>query len=247
MREPFYCWSEPRRAPPPRPRPDKAVSDAYFRNTQAIPWPEPVRQAPLNSARACPRCVDKVRSRDKAAYSMLGGLSTEVVAWYGAVVATVVFVWDIWKWQRRQARLRVSIRGGVCYPDGGVSKVEKTPYGEVQTLIPYYHIEVSNTGELPTTILDVQGTTKRLGLSDRIRSWRHKYVGVFGGGRFVAHQKSLPHLLGPGEVWSCRVTEDDILHLCQGGRRPKLEVTAACWHRPRLVRFPLRDKFGKFH
>ncbi len=175
---------------------------------------------------------------------MLDALSTQNIAWYGAIVATVVFAFDVWKWNQHRARLRVRIVGNVYYDDGGFSKVEKTPTGEIQTLIPYYHVEVVNAGEVPTTILGVGATTQHVGLLDRVRARRRKAKGTmaYGGAAFVIHYGKLtPHVLGPGEVWSCRVPEDKIVSLCQCGR-PKLQLTAACWTRPALIPFPLPAK-----
>src|SRR6266480_7848771 len=96
--------------------------------------------------------------------------STEVVAWYGATVATIVFVWDIWKWSRRQARLRVQVRGHVFYPNGAVLKTEKTANGETKIYAGYYHVEVTNIGELPTTILGASATTRAVGVLDRLQA-----------------------------------------------------------------------------
>ena len=176
---------------------------------------------------------------------MVGGFSTEGVAWYGAIVATVVFVWDIWKWSRRQARLRIKITPLVCYPDGEITSVQKTAHGEVREFATYYHIEVTNIGELPTTVLGATATTASAGILGRVRAWRRRQRGIFGYTGLIAHAgKTLPHVLGPGEVWTCRVAEDRITSLCQFGERPKLELTAACFRQPRLVRFPL-PKPGK--
>jgi len=171
---------------------------------------------------------------------MANAPSTEVVAWYGAIVATAVFVWNIWTWTRRQARLRVQIRGRVFYPDGTVLETEKTANGETKVYATYYHVEVTNIGELPTTILGASATTRAAGVLDRLQAWRYSVVGEFGTHAFFPHnQKTPPHTLGPGEVWSCRVQEDNIHNLRQKGRRPKLELTASCWSRPRLFEFPL--------
>lgn len=169
--------------------------------------------------------------------------STEAIAWYGAIVASIVLGFDVWKWVRSRARLRVRIVKNVFYPDGGFSKVETSPAGETKTLIPYYHIEVTNIGELPTTIIGVSATTKVVRLAERIRARRYKFRGEmsYSGDRFIPHYgKALPYILGPGEVWSCRVGEDAISCLCQGGI-PKLKVTAACFRRPIYIVFPIKE------
>lgn len=173
---------------------------------------------------------------------MAGFPSTDFIAWYGAILATVVLVFNIWKWSRSRPRLRVRIRANIYYDDGGVASVEKTPTGEIQTLIPYYHIEVTNVGELPTTILGVSATTRAKGILEKIRQRGSKFKGemsYFGRGFIPHYGKAPPHVLSSGEVWSCRVQETAIDGLYQAGF-PKLELTAACYDRPVLVAFPLK-------
>lgn len=161
-----------------------------------------------------------------------------MVAWYGAIVATLAFLFNVFKWTLESARLKIRIVPTI-YHDGGFAKVEKTPQGgEVHTPHLYYHVEVINVGERAATILGVQGTTKKLGIVERIWPPKANFRGTMGGGIFAAHhQKHLPHVISPGEVWSCRVLYEQIENLRQAGN-PKLEVTATCWRKPRLIPFP---------
>jgi hypothetical protein len=61
----------------------------------------------------------------------------------------------------------------------------------------------------------------------------------YAGGAFIPHyDKKLPHVIGPGEVWSCCVKQENIDGLHKAGI-PKLEIHATCRRRARLVLFPV--------
>ena len=163
-------------------------------------------------------------------------MTVSEVAWYGAIVATLTFVFNVWKWSRERARLQISIKP-TWYPDGGIESTERTPDGGTrQVLKTYYHIEVINIGERPTTVMGVQATTKAI----RPWEWISRSRGEMGiaGQAFTAHYgKALPHELGPGQVWSCRVPQRQIDQLNRNGR-PKLEIVATCLAKPLYRRFP---------
>jgi len=75
---------------------------------------------------------------------MPGMKLTEIAAWWGASVATIVFLWDIYKWRRSGARLRLMVSG------------DMEAYGHLaallspdQTLIV---VEAINVGNKKTTL-----------------------------------------------------------------------------------------------
>jgi len=147
---------------------------------------------------------------------------TSAAAWYGAVLATLTFGFNIVKWMLERPRLRIRIVP-TCYADGEVLKVEKTEHGEVTTLADYYHVEIVNVGERATTIMGVEA---KAGFSG------------YAGSAFLPHDdKKVPYAIGPGDVWSCRVRRDKIDGLRPTGM-PKLQITATCWRAPRLIAFP---------
>lgn len=126
--------------------------------------------------------------------------SSTIAAWWGAVVATLVLGWEVFKWSRSGARIRPLIALNVNYPDGEVISKEELPGGgTVEHRQSYCHIELSNIGELPTTLLNV-----------------HLWASLSSGGQigtssrgFTAFdRKQLPYHLHPGEVWSCRIEMD---------------------------------------
>jgi hypothetical protein len=167
------------------------------------------------------------------------GEIASTAAWYAAIVATLSLLFNLMKWVRERARLSVRIIPTV-YEDGGFSKVEKTPHGEVSTPILYYHIEVINVGERPTTIMGVSATTRDTFWDKVLRSTKtfDGEIGIVGSVFSPHYGKHLPYVIGPGEVWSCRVPISRVDDLQQGGR-PKLALTATCRQKPILIPFPL--------
>ena len=62
-------------------------------------------------------------------------MKTEIVAWWGAILASIVFVWDIYKWWTAGPKLRVSVHTGMMSIN--------MPQYDGKTLI---HVNVSNYG-----------------------------------------------------------------------------------------------------
>lgn len=163
------------------------------------------------------------------------------VAWYGAVVATLTFLFNLWKYWRERARLQVRIVLTV-YSDGGYSHIEETPDGQVRTLTPYYHVEVINVGERATTIMGVSATTRAIGWLERAQRKLKGRRGEMGLAvqAFTPHYgNQFPHAIAPGGVWSCRVKQSQVDQLNAHGR-PKFELFASCWRHPHIFSFPRR-------
>jgi hypothetical protein len=153
-------------------------------------------------------------------------LSTEYVAWYGAILATATFTFAVWRYARERPRLQVQIVT-TCYEDGDVLKVERNEHGETKILADYFHVEVANIGERPTTLMGIGATSGTQGISGI--GFKQHY-----GHRF-------PHVLRPGEVWSCRVRKDQVEKLRRVGH-PKVELHVVHWRDPLLVPFPDGDE-----
>jgi hypothetical protein len=69
---------------------------------------------------------------------------TEIVAWWGAVLSTTVFLWDIYKWRTAGPKIRLTVQTNM----EGINM----PEHQGKTLL---RIEVSNHGDRPTTITNV--------------------------------------------------------------------------------------------
>jgi len=117
---------------------------------------------------------------------------SEVAAWYGAVLATVVFmwnvVWNVYTWKRT----------------GAIVNVTSTPNWKVFNGIPngledktFIFVRAANTGDRKTTLthLVVSHYTSVFKLLIRIRSEESGVV------LRPELSRPLPYVLGPGEQW----------------------------------------------
>jgi len=106
--------------------------------------------------------------------------TTDILAWWGAIVATLVLVWDIIKWRKDRVNLSVKIYGI------GFSDVEGI------------RCEISNRGGKATTIIEVMLVTYQDNPFFRLirmsKSIRNLSVS--------APEMNLPYPLAPGTVWS---------------------------------------------
>lgn len=135
---------------------------------------------------------------------------TDFVAWWGAVVATLVFFWDVAKWFNAGPRLKINIRSYVGYPDSRVISTQATETGTMQELAEYCHIEIINTGDRPTTLITIEGAHEQSKRDVKLYSSSACFTGHYG--------KNLPLVLGPGEMWSCRLEMNDIHRLAEYGQ-----------------------------
>lgn len=67
--------------------------------------------------------------------------TTQVLAWWGAALATVVFCWDVYKWRTTGARIRLTVRPNM--------RAAGDPELEGRDLIS---IGATNYGDRPTTL-----------------------------------------------------------------------------------------------
>lgn len=156
--------------------------------------------------------------------------TTDFVAWWGAVIATAVLVWDCIKWFRSGARLRCMVRPNAFYQDSEVVPLENSPDGARAVMKDSIHIELTNVGALPTTIMSI---------SARRPMDSGGWAGN-GGSAFVEHWgKKLPYMIAPGDVWSCRGDQEQLFRL--PGSAP-LEILIAVSHlaKPIVRKIPRR-------
>ncbi len=109
---------------------------------------------------------------------------SDIAAWWGASVATLVFAWDIYKWKTTGPRLVVR----------AVPNMQELGDPEEKKLIS---VEVTNRGDRPTTLTHLAFYGYPSWLSKAVRR-RNKKVGIVprpGGGQ------GLPFVLAPGERW----------------------------------------------
>ena len=153
--------------------------------------------------------------------------STDVVAWWGAVVATLVLLWDVAKWLQSGANVKSRIVLNAYYDDAKVLEREKLENGERITLEEYCHVELVNVGSLPTTIMGVRATHSKSKQGPQLTIFQEVFTEHYG--------KKLPHVLSPGEVWSCRLPMDRYLTIFQHGT-PEIRVSVSHKPKPLVLR-----------
>jgi hypothetical protein len=147
----------------------------------------------------------------------------DYVAWWGAILASLVFLWDIVKWIKAGPVVRYRIVLDTVYPDSKVLKIEKIENGEKGELAPYCHIELVNIGTIPTTVM---------GMSASHKDKKNEGILGFTNQTFIPHyNKNLPYVLRPGEVWSCRLEMPDLYRLAKRGK-PYIEISTSHKRKP---------------
>ena len=83
---------------------------------------------------------------------MLGLKLTELVAWYAATVSTIVLLWDVYKWWRTGAQLRVLTQPNMIEVGAGTPWA---PPGNGATRPKHISVEIANVGGRKTTVTHI--------------------------------------------------------------------------------------------
>jgi len=113
---------------------------------------------------------------------------TYLAAWWGAIIATLLLVWDMYKWKR----------------SGPIINVSASPNMETVGKIPnhlegkkYISVEVTNTGDKKTTITHLV-LFHYISLFQKLRRKKDKSFFVATPALFPP---PLPYVIEPGERW----------------------------------------------
>ncbi len=123
--------------------------------------------------------------------------ATEIAAWWGASIATMVLIWDVFKWIRTGPIINV-----FASPDmqthGSISDGthDKT----------FVTVEVTNTGDRKTTLTHLVG----FHYANRFQWLRNKKNKTFIVAN-PAFSAVLPHVLEPGERWLGGIEQNEEL------------------------------------
>jgi len=113
---------------------------------------------------------------------------TDLAAWWGAIIATLVLLWDMYKWKRSGPIINVSALPNMQT----VGKIPNHLEGK-----KYIAVEVTNTGDKKTTITHLVVFHYK-SLFRKIRGKKDKSFFVATPALFPP---SLPHMIEPGERW----------------------------------------------
>ncbi|MCP1289782.1 hypothetical protein NK214_06215 [Chromobacterium sp. S0633] len=119
---------------------------------------------------------------------------TLFIALYAAIISTIVFVWDVYKWRQEGPDIHITTSTGMKMV-GGVVPDEKT----------YISISADNRGSRATTITN-------LGLLYYKQWWKAYLCRKWRDGSFVIPNplgQQIPHVLEAGARWSAAVNQDE--------------------------------------
>jgi hypothetical protein len=123
---------------------------------------------------------------------------TNIAAWWGAVVATFVIIWDIYKWKHSRSIINIT------------ASPNMTTFGEIPDHPrdkKYISVEVTNTGAQKTTITHLLSSHYKSLIFKLIKKTDKNYVVLTPA--FLAPK--LPHILEPGERWLGGIEQNDEL------------------------------------
>jgi len=152
-------------------------------------------------------------------------ITTDHIALYAAILSTVIFVWEIYKYSTRGARLKVRVgKDKLIIPD---------PVEEGKLWVS---ISISNVGDQPTTLTGIG--------SEVFSNWRDKLrkkpdsCFVFPNPKMA---EPLPRLLSPGQEWRGFIAQAneradvDLGELCKD-KIVIISVSVAHTNKPKCVR-----------
>jgi hypothetical protein len=150
----------------------------------------------------------------------------DVVKWWGAILATIAFAWNVINSLSNAPKLKVKLTPDMTYLDARVIKTETTEHGIHKKLATYCHIEITNIGKQPATITKIEATHEH-----------KKGVRIFvTQQRFQSHtEENIPVFILPGQHWSCRLEMEDLRDLSNQGT-PEIRVTASYKNKPIVVK-----------
>ena len=118
---------------------------------------------------------------------------TEIIAGYAAIVATVVLIWDIYKWKASGPRIKLTAKSNRKFIN-----VPHIPEGK-----SFIVADATNVGNLPTTITALGAQYYKSWLRFVLQRPEKQFDIVNTG------LKSLPYTLEPGKVWKGVIEQNE--------------------------------------
>ena len=148
--------------------------------------------------------------------------ASDLAAWWGALVATAVLVFEVIKWRKSRAAVHVTAKPNMQLVGSGVMGAEK-----------HILITATNRGGQPTTITHV--------IVAQYPHWMARIRGKpdMWGAIPDPRPGRLPHVLAPGEMWTGLVDQSDLAAKSKPGGLLYCGVNHALVEKPILVRVAL--------
>ncbi len=123
--------------------------------------------------------------------------NTDLVAWWGAILATIVLAWDIYKWKTSGPQIRFTARPNM--------KTFNVPTHDGKTWV---YVNVENIGTRATTITHLA--------FQYYKNWFKKVINKPNsswiiGNASVFPEYRIPYVLNPGTIWQgCALQTDEL-------------------------------------
>lgn len=114
--------------------------------------------------------------------------ATVIAAWWGAIVATLAFLWEVFRWLRKGPRIQVKTTTNMKAND--IPGIDETD--------TFIFVEVINIGDGPTTITNF-GVDVYDGLISRLKDRPQSRYVLTGQNYFGP---PIPHVLEVGKRWT---------------------------------------------
>lgn len=162
-----------------------------------------------------------------------------ILAWWGAILSTIVFIWNIVKWKLSSPKLDVKI-----FSDSYIWKgvIEHLPDKKEEAGITYYQmkpfimVEVRNIGRSSTTLLNI-----RVAQSDTPKGMKRA---MDSSEEHEPHSTTLPAVLDAGHVWLCRFDQISLAENRMGIDNPHFSIDIRHTHSKDWIRtaFDIKTK-----
>lgn len=149
-----------------------------------------------------------------------------IAAWWGAVLATIVFLWEVYKWLRSGARLQVSAAKDMQLA---------APNGRLNDAL-HICLTVHNVGDAVTTITHLVGYNYK----NRFFAFTRRRSGAFvvSPGPTAAY----PHVLEPGKTWTALVPQDEFEAASKKGKIMRVGVLHSMSKSPSVTKLVLATR-----
>ena len=141
---------------------------------------------------------------------------TDILAVWGAFIASFVLLWDIYKWKTSGPRIHIDVKTNMClYGDPAVPKNEE-----------HVMCTVINRGDRPTTINILGVYSYKNKLKKLLRKTEAKGI-IVNPGSFSG--KPLPYVLEPGKEWTGLGKQKNLVEI--GGKNEIYEIVVYMSHK----------------
>jgi hypothetical protein len=159
---------------------------------------------------------------------------TTFLAWLGAITGTSAFLWDVFKWRRSGARLRVGVMLDMTVEDGGYFREEFVPE------TPHIIARVVNEGQAATILESLQIVVYENRKKKRYNEEKARAV------IFDTHLGKLPHTLNPANKWNGAIPQTPALYYSVENELVYLEIHHTLSRKPTIVRVKRHVAFEMF-